>query len=110
MAFDCRSCPRASEGDFYTEPENCLFCASPHEAAPELIGWHEEGGHEHCLFKKQPATPQELEDAMKAMHASCIDNLRYRGRDPKILRLLEDRGLCRQCDHPLRWWQRLFRR
>ncbi len=112
MSFSCKSCPQAADGPFYTIPEECITCASPHEAAPDLLGWHieqREGKSEesHCLFKKQPTTAQELDDALNAMKASCIDNLRYGGRDPHILHLMEARGLRHLCDHPVRWWHRL---
>lgn len=111
MPSECRTCPRAADGPFYTVPQDCLFCEAPHGVAPNLLGWHvEEGpsGGKHCLFKKQPSTPEELEEALAAMHASCINNLLYRGRDAAILKLLERRGLRHLCDHPLpRWWQRL---
>jgi hypothetical protein len=90
-------------------PEECLFCAAPHEAAPDLLGWHKDKTSDstHCLFKKQPVSRQEIADALDAMNASCIENLRYGGRDPRILELLEAMGLRRLCDHPVRWWQRL---
>jgi len=41
------------------------------------------------------------------MNSSCVANVRNRGRNLQILRLLESRGLRGQCDHPLRWWNKL---
>ena len=101
--MDCGSCPRAADGPFYTIPGNCLACMLPEHEAPALIGWHETSppsGSGHCFFKKQPETPEELEAAFFVMHASCIANLRYRGRDPSILAALAACGLSAQCDHP----------
>jgi hypothetical protein len=105
-----KSCEVASRGSFYTVPEHCITCAGPHVAAPDLLGWHEEneeGGTPHCLVRRQPVTAQDLEHALQAMHDSCVSNIRYRGRNLEILRLLESRGLRSQCDFPLRWWNRL---
>jgi hypothetical protein len=113
MASCSGSSPRAAEGDFYTIPENCITCGGPHVEAPTLLDWHEKGAdstYTHCIFNRQPTTPEELEAAIRAMKASCVNNLRYRGRDMQILKLMEARGLRSQCDHPIRWWQRLASR
>ncbi len=108
--MSCRSCPQAAEGPFYTIADHCLFCEAPHQVAPELLGWHQEPGPDggkHCLVRRQPVTPEELENLLSAFAASCLENIRYRGRDPRILRLLRARGLRRICDHPLNGWTRL---
>jgi hypothetical protein len=105
-----KSCARAAAGSFYTVPGHCITCGSPHVAAPDLVGWHEEEHPDwafHCIIRRQPATAQDLESMIRAMDYTCISNIRYRGRNVEILTLLESRGLRSQCDFPLRWWEKL---
>ncbi len=53
--------------------------------APDLIGWASDTDFEHCIWKKQPQTVEELEQAFAAFDASCIDAYRYAGSDPAII-------------------------
>lgn len=53
--------------------------------APDLIGWATNVEHEHCIWKKQPETPQELEQAFAAFDASEVGCYRYAGDDPRIM-------------------------
>ncbi len=109
MSHCRKSCPQAATGSFYTVPDACIVCAAPHVAAPDLVGWHEDGESgwgEHCLIRRQPVTVQDLESMIRAMDHTCISNIRYRGRNVEILRHLESRGLRSQCDFPLRWWEK----
>ncbi len=61
----------------------CVSCGAPHAVAPDLIGWTDlEMGH--CIWKKQPETPEELEQAFSVFDASCVGCHRYAGTDPAI--------------------------
>jgi hypothetical protein len=54
-----------------------------------------------CYFHKQPATPDEVNDAIRAMLVSCIEVYRYGGDDPTIRRRLAELGYSHLCDEPL---------
>ncbi len=89
--------PQSAPGDFYVCNHECIFCGDPHVVAPDMIGWAEDGGdaYLHCVWKKQPETPEELDQAIAAFNASCVSAYRYAGSDPAILnRLGPD-----VCDH-----------
>ena len=47
---------------------------------------------------KQPITPEEVERACRAVLVSCVEAVRYRGRDRNILRRLYDLGTYASCD------------
>src|SRR5580765_2788781 len=87
--------PLNAEGPFYVSHGECISCGSPHVVAPELMAWemNAKGHVTHCYFRKQPETPQEIEQAILAMRASCCGALRYGGSDPEIIQKLEDAGL-----------------
>jgi hypothetical protein len=89
--------PRCEEnrgGDFYTDCETCVGCNAPHACAPDLIAYvtHPAAGNWHCVFTRQPRTPEEVERAIDAMCESEVCGLRYGGRDPDILRRIAARG------------------
>jgi hypothetical protein len=70
-AFD-----KNAPGDFSVEKDMCISCGTPQSAAPDLIEFSEDdpaarGRHGQCYFKKQPATPQELDRAIEARRLSC---------------------------------------
>jgi hypothetical protein len=87
--------PTNAPGDFYVEDGICITCCAPESVAPKLMGMHPEG---HCYFKKQPSTPEELDHAIEAVGASCVEGLRYAGNDPDILRRLLEQGCKSLCD------------
>jgi hypothetical protein len=62
--------PQSAPGDFYVVNDECVSCGAPHAAAPDLIGWATNVENEHCIWKKQPETPEELEQAFAAFNAS----------------------------------------
>src|SRR5262249_37917837 len=64
---------------------------------PEMVG-RNEGEYESCFFKKQPTTPEELDQAIAAMEVSCVPALRYAGDDPEVLRRLQAKELGDRCD------------
>jgi len=80
-----KSHPQSAPGDFYVVNDECINCGAPHAAAPELIGWATNVENLHCIWKKQPETPEELEQAFAAFNASCVACYRYAGNDPQIM-------------------------
>ena len=86
-------------GDFYVVDGECLTTGLAEGEAPDLVASCEEVSH--CYYKKQPTTPEELEQAIMAVRVSCTDCHRYGGTDPAILRRLKALKLEAQCDHPL---------
>jgi hypothetical protein len=77
-------------GPFYVVNTECMTCGYPHVLAPDLIDWDQdsEGHKHHCYFKKQPESPEEVEQAIKAINGSCCGALRYAGADPAIIKRL----------------------
>ncbi len=86
--------PRTAPGDFYVADRCCVSCGAPQVAAPDLIGWADPHTLDHCVWKKQPETPSELEQAFAAFDASCVACFRYAGTDRSIMKRV---GL-EQCD------------
>jgi hypothetical protein len=77
--------PNSAPGDFYVINHECMSCGAPHEVAPDLIGWSSPDQLDHCIWKKQPETDEELEQAFAAFDVSCIAAYRYAGSNPKII-------------------------
>ena len=75
--------PESAPGDFYVMNGDCMSCGAPQAVAPDLIG--RSAANDHCIWKKQPETPEELEQAFAAFHAACCDPYRYAGSDPEIM-------------------------
>ena len=88
--------PQSIPGDFYVVNGECLACGMPHVVAPDLIGWAE-GAGSHCVWKKQPQTPAEIERAIAVLESQDLECHRYAGTNPAIL----DRVLTSYCDHPV---------
>ena len=80
--------PESAPGDFYVENDQCFTCGAPHGVAPDLIGWADDVSS--CIWKKQPATPEELEQAISVFGAACCEAHRYAGSDPEILRRIPE--------------------
>ena len=87
--------PQSVPGDFYVVNQECISCGAPHVVAPDLIGWGEGSESQHCIWKKQPETAEELEQAFAAFDASEVGCYRYAGNDPAIMKRI---GLD-YCDH-----------
>ena len=89
--------PANAPGPFYSENDGCITRGAPRAEAPAFIGWYEErcgaDTHSHCIFLRQPSSPDELEQAIRAMHVSCVENLRYQGSDPSIIARLRALGM-----------------
>lgn len=90
--------PKNAPGPFYVEKGHCISCRAPEHEARGLVAYDKEDG---CYFKKQPETPTEVTDAIRAMFVSCIEAYRYAGHDLSIRRRLAELGHSRLCDHPL---------
>ena len=90
--------PRCEEnrgGDFYTACQQCLTGDVPHLVAPDLMAYvehPEDGGHAHCVFTRQPRTPDEIDRAIEAICQTEICGIRYAGTDPGILQRIRDGG------------------
>ena len=56
---------------------------------------------EGCYFHKQPETPSETNDAIRAILVSCVAAYRYGGTDLGVRRRLAEAGCSAQVDHPL---------
>lgn len=63
---------------------------------------------EECYFRRQPQTSKEIEQAINAICISELCALRYGGKDLTILTKLHERGMSKQCDHPLSLWKRFI--
>ncbi len=85
------------KGDFYVNCDQCIVCGAPETVAPDLID-HSKLEYGVCYFKKQPETPEEVRQAIDAMSVSCIEALRYRGKNETILKRLCEIGLDHLCD------------
>lgn len=87
-------------GPFYTTGE-CLACGLPEHEAPELLASLDAEDNPKCdtYFIRQPETPEEVEKACRALEVCCVDDLRYGGTDPAIIRRLGNDP--RYCDYLL---------
>lgn len=91
--------PQSAPGDFYVVNGECLSCGVPHVLAPDLFGWEQTDDGEpygHCVWKKQPQTPDEIDRAIEVIHASEAGCHRYAGSDPSV----GFRVGGEYCDHP----------
>jgi hypothetical protein len=89
--------PRNALGPFYVVKGHCVSCGAPQAEAPGLVTLDDDG----CYFHRQPETPAEVNDAIRAMFVSCIEAYRYGGDDPTIRRRLAELGHSHLCDSPL---------
>ena len=109
--------PENVAGDFYVEADLCILCCLPHGEAPDLLNDCTRDFRE-CYFRRQPETPEEVEQAIQAIHVSCMCALRYGGADQTIISRLRDLDCAERCDHESvgprsaaaskPWWRRLF--
>ena len=87
--------PSSVPGDFYVTNGCCTLCGVPETLAPDLIGRSDQE-IEHCYWKKQPETPDEIDRAIKVLTSQELGCYRYAGLDPKIL----NRIAPEDCDYP----------
>lgn len=93
--------PDSAPGEFYVVNGECLSCGAPHAVAPDLIGWADPN-KDQCIWKKQPETEAEMEQAFAAFDASCVGCYRYAGCDPVVM----ERIGFDYCDHAPPSWER----
>ena len=91
--------PQNAPGDFYVAKDRCIACGAPEAEAPELMGFDDAAPS--CYFRRQPATPAEVEQAIRAVWVSCCEAVRYRGEDPDVLRRLRALGEDASIDVPI---------
>ena len=89
--------PDSASGDFYAVYGACASCGLPEVVAPDLIAGGGASG-DHCVWKKQPETPEELGQAIKVLQTQDLDCHRYAGKNPEILARLPPEN----CDYPLK--------
>jgi hypothetical protein len=83
-------------GPFYVEDGCCLTCSVPHDIAPGLFGWTKD--ESHCFVRRQPASPGEIDSAIRALWSAEASCIRYRGADPALLKRIAELGEPDQCD------------
>ena len=86
-------------GDFYVAKDECITCGAPEAEAPDLMDF--DHGVRSCYFERQPSTPAEVEQAIRAVWVSCCRAVRYRGSDPEIQRRLIEHGDLQSIDVPV---------
>jgi hypothetical protein len=91
--------PRNAPGDFHTLANLCLACGAPQAEAPDLIDF--DPNDHGCCFKRQPATPEEREQAINAVSVGCCGVVRYGGDDPEILAALDGPWSRSSCDRAI---------
>jgi hypothetical protein len=88
--------PLNAPGDFYVEDQHCIACQAPEHEAADLMA-HDET--DHCYFKRQPATSEELARAIRAVAVGCCGAVRYGGREPRVIAWLKSLRGDKECDH-----------
>jgi hypothetical protein len=73
--------PENVPGPFYVEDDLCIICRAPEAISPNLVG----GNEKHCYFKTQPRTPEEFEQAIRAVESCCCGAYRYAGNDLNVM-------------------------
>jgi len=90
--------PENTLGPFYVQNGECMGCGAPEAQAPGMMS-HDGSGH--CFFTRQPITPEETDNAILGVWASCCGAVRYRGQNREVLVRLAELGLADQCDFRL---------
>ena len=81
--------PPEVPGDWVVDHETCMACGAPPVEAPDLMHLGT-GPYPQCYFKKQPESPEEVDQACRAAWASCCDQVQYVGDDPAIHRRMSE--------------------
>lgn len=108
-AQPARRFEKNAPGPFYTTGE-CMACGAPEVQAPGFLA-PVESENSDTYFVRQPSTPEEVEQACRALEVCCVNALRYGGQDPVIIRRLGNDP--QYCDHLLPggpnptppWWR-----
>src|SRR5258708_6329888 len=72
-------------GPFLVHEDYCQICELTVDAAPDLMACDDKRGRWSCYFTKQPSTPDEVEQAIKAYAVCCVAAVDYTGDNPVIL-------------------------
>lgn len=86
--------PDSPTGAFYVDTSCCTLCGVPEEIAPELFRL----GDNHCSVIRQPASTEEIGQAIEVMWSAEMDCFRYRGTDLAVLQRLGEAGLADMAD------------
>jgi hypothetical protein len=86
---------QSAPGDFYVVNGECTSCGAPHVVAPDVVGWATPI-EDHCIWTKQPATPEELDQAIAVFAVQELGCHRYAGTNPAILSRISPE----HCDRP----------
>ncbi|HEY5721382.1 MAG TPA: ferredoxin [Allosphingosinicella sp.] len=86
-------------GPFYVEKGCCIACGVPESIAPEIFDWAPDEAH--CFVACQPQTAREVDRTLEALFSGEVDCIRYRGRDPRLLRRIAEFGSAECCDEPV---------
>jgi hypothetical protein len=97
MATPVRRLAKNAPGPFYTTGD-CLACGLPEQEAPELLAKLGDTNSD-TYFVRQPETADEIERACRALKSCCVPALRYGGKDPVIIKRLDNDP--KYCDHLL---------
>jgi hypothetical protein len=62
--------PSNAPGDFYVAKDECITCGAPEAEAPDLMAFDE--SENSCYFRRQPSTPTELDQAVRAVWVSTM--------------------------------------
>ena len=89
--------PENVPGDFYVEAGLCTRCYLVHGEAPDLLNDPAEPFDE-CYFRRQPQTPEEVDQAISAIWVSEMCALRYAGTDEAIIAKLRTQQSAALCD------------
>ena len=57
----------------------------PRAVAPDIMGWAQNDSSSHCIWKRQPETQQEIENAIKVVLVSEVACHRYSGDDEQVI-------------------------
>ena len=92
-------------GDFYVEDGCCTACDLPSGEAPGFFEFEEtknefnpEEKSYHCYFCKQPKNIEETKKVLGAMQVQEVDCIRYKGKDPQVLKLMVEEGISEYSD------------
>jgi len=91
--------PSNAPGDFYVAKDECITCGVPEAEAPDLMAFDEAANS--CYFRRQPSTPAEVDQAVRAVWVSCCRAVRYRGSDPDIQKKIAKLGDLESIDVPI---------
>lgn len=83
--------PENAPGPFYVQRHECIACGVPKTVAPDLVEFDAET-MDHCYFKKQPTSPDEIFLAIRAVEVCCCGSYRYSGDDEEIKKRLKKAG------------------